>query len=110
MTQSHLQICSHCLAFPVQSELATNSKDSGTHDKPQHQKMANGASVVTITMQTCAGTYQSCKTTPERRKMAHTRQRPSAIEPPTLYSSSTPSCCWGAPLSSILATPRFFGY
>merc|ERR1719220_1019839 len=58
-----------------------NKVDSGTHDKPQHQKMAHGASVVTISMQTCAGTYQSCKTTPERRKMAHTRQRPSAIKP-----------------------------
>jgi len=33
-------------------------------------------------MQTCAGTYPSYRTTtPERRKMARTRQRPSAIEP-----------------------------
>merc|ERR1719210_2775303 len=43
--------------------------------------MAHGAGVVTITMQTCAGTYQSYKTTTGRRKMAHTRQRPSAIKP-----------------------------
>jgi len=50
------------------------------------------------------------KTSPEHRKMTPECQRSKLVKSARRSGSSTPSCCLGATLAGIVATPLFLGY
>jgi len=58
----------------------------------------------------CTRAHLAHKTSPEHLKMARGCQRSNLVKSAQRSSSSTPSCCWRATLSGIVATPIFLCY
>merc|ERR1712012_909959 len=85
-------------------------RDQGAHDKPRRRKMAHAPAPKPCRANLCTRAYMAHKTSPEHRKMTQYCQRSKLAKSAQRTSSSTPSCCWRATLSGIMATPRFLGY
>jgi len=58
----------------------------------------------------CTPAYMAHETSPEHPKMTQECQRSELVKSALRTNSSTPSCCWRAALSGIMATPLLLGY